>query len=137
MLVYITSLGRIYREQWQSSQNPLDLDKAIEAYYQAFQADPYSYYAGVNVIGLAIAKGDMTLATKIAHEVLSLCEQQQKQQKVSYWVDFTAGEVYLALGDIDKAKQEYARGLTRDPKPELFGRDSATKGAARMVHATR
>ncbi len=126
--------GRIYREQWQSSHNSSDLEKALSAYLRAYQADPSSYYTGVNVIGLAFAKGDTQLGEKTAHEVLSLCEQEQKSSDdPSYWVDFAAGEVYLALGNATQAIDEYEKGLKRHPQPQQRQRHSAANGAERMI----
>ncbi|GAC1588195.1 MAG: hypothetical protein NVS4B1_32150 [Ktedonobacteraceae bacterium] len=130
-------LGRIYREQWQVSHSDDDLDAAIDAYYRAYQADPSSYYAGVNVIGLALAKGSTTLVSKVADEVLKLCEREQRQPRVSFWVDFTAGEVNLALGNSEQAFVEYQKGLSRDPKPGPFERESAAKGVMRMANVKK
>ncbi len=83
--------GRIYREQWRLTQNPVDLNAAIDAYYRAYQENPMSYYTGVNAAELAFAKGDVTLGKKIAEEVLATCQQFQSQPIVSYWTDFSAG----------------------------------------------
>jgi tetratricopeptide (TPR) repeat protein len=40
--------GRLYREQWKLTENPQDLDAAIEAYYRAYKADKTQYYPGIN-----------------------------------------------------------------------------------------
>ncbi len=125
--------GRIHRERWLVSRNRADLNAAFDAYYRAYQANPNSYYIGVNAMALAFAKEEKELATSIAHEVLALCQKEQRKQNVTYWVDFTAGEVYLALGDIKQAASEYEQGLKRVPEPGKFERISAAKGAARMI----
>src|SRR5205085_4472628 len=64
-------LGRIHREQWQLYHNPADLDAALNAYYQAYQTDKTSYYAGINAAELAFTKGDVTSGKEIAEEVLA------------------------------------------------------------------
>jgi tetratricopeptide (TPR) repeat protein len=130
-------LGRIYREQWQLDHNPADLDAALNAYYQAYQADKTSYYAGINAAELAFTKGDVTLGKEIAEEVLATCQQFQSQPIVSYWTDFSAGAAYLGLDKIDEAIADYRQGLGRFPVPGPRERESAFKGAIRMADAKK
>ena len=78
-------------------------------------------------------KGDETQGNEILKQVLALCQHEQSQKNVSYWVDFTAGAVYLALGNEEQALIEYKQGLMREPRPEAFERESAMKGAMRMA----
>ncbi len=129
--------GRIYREQWRLTQNPVDLNAAIDAYYRAYQENPMSYYTGVNAAELAFAKGDVTLGKKIAEEVLATCQQFQSQPIVSYWTDFSAGAAYLGLDKIDEAIADYRQGLGRIPAPGPRERESALKGAIRMADAKK
>ncbi|KAB8321218.1 DUF4071 domain-containing protein [Tolypothrix campylonemoides VB511288] len=129
--------GRLYREQWKLTDNPQDLDAAIEAYYRAYQADKTQYYPGVNAATLSLSKGDTELATQIFQDVLKVCQQLQQQQIVSYWVDFTVGEVYLGLGDVEAAIAEYKKGLSRTPPPPSRDRNSALKGVRRVVNAKK
>ncbi|WP_414584878.1 TRAFs-binding domain-containing protein [Scytonema sp. PCC 10023] len=129
--------GRFYREQWKLTDNPQDLDAAIEAYYRAYQADKTQYYPGVNAATLSLTKGDTELATQIFQDVLKVCQQLQQQQIVSYWVDFTVGEVYLGLGDVEAAIAEYKKGLSRTPPPPSRDRNSALKGVRRVVNAKK
>lgn len=129
--------GRLYREQWKLTDKPQDLDAAIEAYYRAYQADKTQYYPGVNAATLSLAKGDTELATQIFQDVLKVCQQLQQQQIVSYWVDFTVGEVYLGLGDVEAAIAEYKKGLSRTPPPPSRDRNSALKGVRRVVNAKK
>jgi tetratricopeptide (TPR) repeat protein len=129
--------GRLYREQWKLTDNPQDLDAAIEAYYRAYQADKTQYYPGVNAATLSLTKGDTELATQIFQDVLKVCQQLQQQQIVSYWVDFTVGELYLGLGDVEAAIAEYKKGLSRTPPPPSRDRNSALKGVRRVVNAKK
>ncbi len=129
--------GRIYREQWRLTQNPADLDTAIDAYYRAYQADQTSYYTGINAAELAFTKGDMALGKQIAEEVLAICQEFQSQPVVSYWVDFSAGAAYLGLDKMDEAITAYKLGLTRNPPPGLRERESAAKGVTRMAEARK
>jgi len=91
----------------------------------------------INAAALAFIKGDETFAINIVEDVLEICQQLQNQTPVSYWVDFTTGEAYLGLGEIDKALAEYAKGLHRNPAPGPRELRSALGGISRMVEAKK
>lgn len=129
-----TLLGRIHREQWQISKDVADLHAAFDAYYRAYKADPTSYYAGINAAELAFLQGNETQGRELIGEVLALCRDEQSHRNVSYWVDFTVGASYLALGDEQQALTAYKQGMMREPRPEAFERESAMKGAMRMAN---
>ncbi len=129
--------GRIYRERWLLSDDPAYLEAAFEAYYQAYLADKRLYFPGINAAELALAKGDTSLAEQIFHEVLDSCRRLQAVRVVSYWVDFTAGQAHLGLGEIDQALTEYQRGLSRNSPPPPRDCESAVKGAIRIVTARK
>jgi tetratricopeptide (TPR) repeat protein len=129
--------GRLYREQWRLTENPQDLDAAIEAYYRAYQADKTQYYPGINAATLSLTKGDTELANQIFQEIVKLCQQRQQGSVVSYWVDFTAGEAYLGLGNEEAAIAEYKKGVSRTPPPPSRDQDSAIKGVRRIVMAKK
>lgn len=127
--------GRIHRENWQTTKEPAQLDKAFAAYHRAYEANPTQYYPGINAAELAIYKGDTNLASEILNEILAYCSKEQQEPVVSYWVDFTVGQIYLGLGNYDKASENYSRGLTRTPSPSIRDRKSALSGARRMIEA--
>ncbi|BDA70763.1 hypothetical protein CAL7716_049290 [Calothrix sp. PCC 7716] len=127
--------GRIYREKWKLSEKPQDLDAAIEAYHRAYEADKTQYYPGINAATLSLIKGDINSARHIFQEIVVVCKQFQQQQVVSYWVDFTVGEAYLGLGEVELAIVEYNKGLARVPAPSPRDLESAMKGADRIVSA--
>jgi predicted Zn-dependent protease len=72
-------------------------------------------------------------AEQILQELLATCQQLQKQQEASYWLDFTLGEIYFGLGNGDMALAMYRAGLTRTPPPQPRERESALNGALRMI----
>jgi tetratricopeptide (TPR) repeat protein len=130
--------GRIYRELWRETTNdPADLEKAFQAYYKAYQANKMSYYAGINTAELAFIKGDEAFAAKTFREVLEICQQFQSQKAVSYWVDFSSGEAYLGLGEIDTALADYKQGLKRNPAPGPRELSSALGGILRLASARK
>lgn len=127
--------GRIHRERWQVTADRAHLDKAFEAYLRAYQADRTQYYPGINAGGLALVQGDNAQAEEIFGEVLETCHDLRQRQVVSYWVDFSAGEAHLGLGNVQEAMENYRQGLSRTPTPPPRDRLSAAKGAQRMVRA--
>jgi len=129
--------GRIHRSRWALTHEIPELDAAIAAYHQAYEADRTQYYPGINAAELALTKGDTNLAEQILQEVLATCKKLQARPVVSYWVDFTLGAVYLGLGNVDAAIAEYTKGLHRIPAPPPRVRESAAKGAYRMATAKK
>ena len=127
--------GRIHRERWQVSGEREELDRAFEAYLRAYRADRTQYYPGINAGGLALAKGDAAQAADIFRDVLDTCRDLREHLVVSYWVDFSAGEAHLGLGDVEEALFDYRQGLSRTPEPPSRDKLSAMKGARRMIRA--
>lgn len=127
--------GRIQRERWQVTGDPTHLDRAFDAYYRAYRADPTQYYPGINAGSLALAKGDGTTADEVFHDVIKTCTSLQQNSVVSYWIDFSAGEAYLGLADVPSALSSYRSALSRVPTPSLRDIQSALKGVKRMAMA--
>jgi tetratricopeptide (TPR) repeat protein len=127
--------GRVHREIWKSGGDKNQLDLAFEAYTRAYRADKTQYFPGINAASLALEKGDIDTANEIFGEVLKACQELQQRQPVSYWVDFTAGDVLLGMGDVEGALGNYELGLARDPAPPPRDKMSAFNGAGRMVDA--
>lgn len=129
--------GRIYRERWLLTEDQTYLEAAFQAYYAAYQANRKLYFPGINAAELALIKSDLLLAEQICREVLETCKRLQAVQIVSHWVDFTAGQAYLGLGETNLALAEYQRGLGRNSPPSPRDRESAVKGAARIATAKK
>lgn len=127
--------GRIYRDSWLLSTESSDLEKAFKAYLRAYEADWTQYFPGINAGSLALAKEDESRANDIFQDVLSTCQELRKRTPISYWVDFSAGEAHLGLGQAEEAILEYQLGLSRNPGPPRRDKSSAFKGVARMVAA--
>lgn len=129
--------GRIQRERWMLTQDPVRLDEAIAAYHRAYTANPGQYYPGINLAELLLIKGDASQAEHIFHQLLDTCQKYLTEQVVSYWVDFTLGTIYLGLEDSASALVAYQRGMKRIPTPSSRHRKSALKGAKRMAEAKK
>jgi tetratricopeptide (TPR) repeat protein len=130
-------LGRIFRERWEVTKEPGDLRQAFDAYHRAYEADRTQYYPGINAGSLALALGETVQAERIFHDVLETCAKLQRHPVVSFWVDFTAGEATLGLGNIASATVQYRQGLHRNPPPAARDRESALRGMRRMAGMKR
>jgi tetratricopeptide (TPR) repeat protein len=127
--------GRIHRENWLTTKESVQLDKAFAAYYRAYEANSSQYYPGINAAELAFYRKDTELANEILSNILDYCLKIQQEPIVSYWVDFTIGQVYLGLGNYEEASKNYQIGLKRNPSPSIRDRKSALNGVRRMFDA--
>ncbi len=125
--------GRVRREIWDNSQDPLDLSAARVAYRRATDANEADYYCAVNAASLALAALDSVDADYLFARALQGVRKAQEKQPISYWTDFSAGEIALGQGMLQLACEEYGKGLTRVPAPPARDRESALKGVRRMA----
>jgi tetratricopeptide (TPR) repeat protein len=129
--------GRIQRELWTLTGNPARLDAAIQAYLDVYEADKTQYFPGINAAELLLFRGETQRAEEILQELLTTCQRLREQLEMSYWLDFTLGEIYLGLGKSDLAVKMYEEGLGRNPPPQPRERESAARGAMRMIEQKR
>ena len=127
--------GRLQRQLWMLTTDPARLDTAIQAYLDVYEADRTQYFPGINAAELLLRRSEIQRAEIILQELLINCQRLQKLAETSYWLDFTLGEVYLGLGNSNRAITMYQEGLGRDPAPQPRERDSAADGARRMIEA--
>ena len=127
--------GRLHRELWTRTKKIGELDAAIDAYLRAYTAEPTAYYPGSNAAELLIIKGRVVEGEEIFQRVLTTCQQLQAQSSGAFWIDFTAGEAFFALGDIDNAVAEYRNGRQRTSAPGKRERESAFGSIERLADA--
>jgi tetratricopeptide (TPR) repeat protein len=125
--------GRINRDRWEIDKEETYLHQAFDAYLRAYRADQTQYYPGINAGSLALAKKDVDTANTIFADVLQTCDALRQRQEVSYWVDFTVGDVLLGMGRVQEAIDSYRQGLARQPQPPPRDKASALRGALRMA----
>lgn len=124
--------GRLHRELYETTGRKEELEISISAYELAYQKDPYSYYCGVNAVSLKLLAGRLEEAQSLAANVLNVCQELQNHDRVSFWLDFTIGELFLVLGKIEDAEKAYDAGMKREPLPRERQRESALKGVRRV-----
>lgn len=128
--------GRLHRELYESTGRKDELEASIASYELAYQNDNYSYYCGVNAVSLKILAGRLDEARELATKVLSVCQELLTHDKVSFWLDFTIGELHLVLGRYEDALESYTSGINRVPVPKERQKESALKGLRRVFNAT-
>lgn len=129
--------GRLHRELWATNNDSRELDAAIEAYGRAYEADPTSYYTGLNTAELLIIRGRKEEGEETFKKVLATCQPLLAQPVVPFWVDFTVGEAAFALGDINKAASAYEDGLKRKPAPDKWEREAAFGSIDRLANVLK
>lgn len=123
--------GRVHRGLYEQNGDPSHLRSAILAYRRSYEKHPESYETGVNVAVLSMLSGEIRTATTVAKNLVPLCRELQEQAPISFRVDFALGELYLILGERERAAESFARGVGRAPRPSA--RDLA--GALARVRA--
>lgn len=123
--------GRVHRGLYEQNGDPSHLRSAILAYRRSYEKHPESFETGVNVAVLSMLNGEIRTATTVARNLVPLCRELQEQAPVSFRVDFALGELYLILGERERAAESFARGVGRAPRPTA--RDLA--GALARVRA--
>lgn len=124
--------GRLHRELFETTGRIEELEAAISAYEVAYQKDSFSYYCGVNAVTLKLLAGRLEEAQDLAKDVLSVCQDLLTHDKISFWLDFTVGELCLVLGNHENALKSYSAGLKRVPVPRDRQKESALKGVRRI-----
>jgi tetratricopeptide (TPR) repeat protein len=131
--------GRVHRGLYEQTSDPSHLRSAILAYRRSYEKHPESYETGVNVAHLSMLNGEIRTATTVAKNLVTICRELQEQPPVSFRVDFALGELYLILGERERAAESFARGLGRAPRPsarelaEALARVRALFGSGRLA----
>jgi hypothetical protein len=102
-------LAAAWDGRYQETDKLLYLRRSRELYRTAFQADPKSYYAGINAASKSLFLGETAEAARIASQVLPIVEHAQDGQ--DFWAGCTLAEVYLLRGDIPAAAQQYQKTI--------------------------
>ena len=70
-----------------------------------------AYYTGINAAAMALLRNDRSAAATIALDVRRLCEEalaRSGNAHATYWIQATMAEADLILGDLERARAEYA-----------------------------
>jgi class 3 adenylate cyclase len=99
-----------------SVRRALHLESAFRSYTHAYEAACVSgagsdaSYTGINAAAIAVLRGDLATARRIARDVLSLCLQAPTPSGIDdFWLEATLGEATLILGDDTASHAHYAK----------------------------
>src|SRR5207244_1698675 len=83
----------------------IDLRRSRELYRTAFQADPKSYYTGLNAAAKSLFLGETEEAESLSTAVLPLVKDASDGQ--DFWAACSLGQVYLMKREIASAVKIY------------------------------
>jgi tetratricopeptide (TPR) repeat protein len=100
-------LAAAFDGRYQETNKLLFLRQSRELYRTAFQADPKSYYTGVNAATKSLFLNEAEEASRIAKLVEAIVTNPQPDDQ--FWAGCTLGEVYLLQGKLDAAADQYQK----------------------------
>lgn len=112
--------------RYQETGKLLYLRRSRELYRTAFQADPKSYYTGINAASKSLFLGEIDEASRLAQQVFPLVEHAQDGR--DFWAACTLAEVYLLQKNIAAAAEQYQRVIDNYP-----GRAGDLKGTGEQA----
>jgi class 3 adenylate cyclase len=86
---------------------------AYALYHEAYEdsrargAAADAYYTGINAATVAVLRGDLAAARRIAADVEAICARAAAGEPPDYWAEATLGEAALILGAPDRAAVHY------------------------------
>jgi tetratricopeptide (TPR) repeat protein len=115
------------------------LKSALELYHQAYESavgnakSAAAYYTGINAAAMAVLRGDLPIARRMASEVRDICHRLLRETNAGadYWLTATLGEAALILGEDAEARACYAR--SRALAHGRFGDLGSTRRQAQLL----
>lgn len=125
-------IGRTWKDQWEQTQSPSDLEEAIKNYRTALDISPSSYYAAINCATLALIAGRNEEAETLAQITLDLTADQNDP-----WAVASRAEAHALRGNTGQALFDYqAYASSGVPLRDLCTtRKQARKIAAATCHS--
>src|SRR5258708_37015352 len=89
------------------SEDALSAEKA--AYQKAVELAPDNHFPAINRASLSLLAGHTASAHKLAGGILQLYQGPKKAKENDRWREGDLGEACVGLGDVDKAREHYAK----------------------------
>jgi tetratricopeptide (TPR) repeat protein len=122
-------LAAAWYVRYNETGKTIDLRRSRELYRTAFQADPASYYTGLNAATKSLFLGETEEAERLTDAVRPLV-QQAKDGK-DFWAACTLGELHLLKRDVLSASQIYQNVI--DCHPARVGDLAGTRAQAETI----
>jgi class 3 adenylate cyclase len=108
-------LARTYKDFALSAATPVErqdaLRRAFEVYHDGYRKRRLNYWLGINSASIAVLRGDLLTAVRLAESIFLTCRdiaaQQTAASKPDYWLSSTLGEAELIRGHVEAAAQWY------------------------------
>jgi hypothetical protein len=100
-------LGRIYKDRFDESGDPADIQQAIAHYRSGFAKEPSDYYPGLNLVTLLFVYGGDAAKQELADvlpRVRAALASRMDPQRAEYWEIATAFELAVIAGDWVQAR---------------------------------
>ena len=97
------SLGGAYRRS-------ADIDNALRCYSHAYELNPESTYALVNLVSLCAARNsldDQKQLSTLVPEAIRLCRETIETDKASFWTWYDLGTLQLISGNIEGGPENF------------------------------
>ena len=120
----------------------MHLEAAFHHYARAYAASRQrgatagAYYTGINAATVAVLRGELDQARRIAAEVSEVCNgavDAAADASTEYWRQATLGEAALILGDAPRAARHYAAAMAL--AQGRYGDLSTTRRQSRLLAA--
>ena len=113
-------LARTHKDLWMLSSTEEDADyhllQSLGFYLEGYESSG-GYYTGINAASMALVAGETEKAEAIAREVSAICEESLAKAPPDsgefYWLEATAAEAALVVGDLDTATKFYRKATTQ------------------------
>ena len=112
-------LARTHKDLWMLSSTEEEADyhllQSLGFYLEGYESSG-GYYTGINAASMALVAGETEKAETIAREVSAICEESLAKAPPDsgefYWLEATAAEAALVVGDLDTASKYYRKATT-------------------------
>jgi hypothetical protein len=139
-------LARTHKDLGLRARDPIQrashLESAYTLYERAYAAARQrlspagAYYTGINAATVAVLRGQLDQARRLAAEVQQICQATNDgdaESAAEYWRQATLGEAALILGDAPVASRHYASAMAL--ARGRYGDLSTTRRQARLLAA--
>lgn len=122
-------LAAAWYVRYKETGKPIDLRRSRELYRTAFQADPTSYYTGLNAATKSLFLGELEEAANLSNAVLPLVKNSEDGK--DFWAACSLAELYLLKRDVPSAARVYQKVV--DCHPTRLGDLGATRAQAESI----
>ena len=112
-------LARTHKDLWMLSSTEEEADyhllQSLGFYLEGYESSG-GYYTGINAASMALVAGETEKAEAIAREVSAICKESLAKAPPDsgefYWLEATAAEAALVVGDLATASKFYLNATT-------------------------